>query len=91
MKGLSQAIQLPNREETTVEPHSGPSQRAIRCKQRRPLFPEDRSIPKEKIVGYESVLKIARTVADLAGSETIDTAHVSEAIQYRSLDRLLKG
>jgi magnesium chelatase family protein len=40
---------------------------------------------------YHRVLKIARTVADLAGSETVGTAHVSEAIQYRSLDRLLKG
>ena len=40
---------------------------------------------------YHRVLKIARTVADLAGSAEIGTAHVSEAIQYRSLDRLVKG
>jgi len=33
------------------------------------------------------VLKIARTIADLDGAATITTAHVSEAIQYRSLDR----
>jgi magnesium chelatase family protein len=36
---------------------------------------------------YHRVLKIARTIADLAGAAEISTAHVSEAIQYRSLDR----
>ncbi|HEU0012481.1 MAG TPA: YifB family Mg chelatase-like AAA ATPase, partial [Longimicrobium sp.] len=36
---------------------------------------------------YHRVLKIARTIADLDGAGDIGTAHVSEAIQYRSLDR----
>ena len=36
---------------------------------------------------YHRVLKIARTIADLAGAAELSTAHVSEAIQYRSLDR----
>jgi magnesium chelatase family protein len=36
---------------------------------------------------YHRVLKIARTVADLAGAEELDLAHVGEAVQYRTLDR----
>lgn len=40
---------------------------------------------------YDKILRVARTVADLDGSEQIDVKHISRAIQFRSLDRKFWG
>ena len=36
---------------------------------------------------YDKILKVARTVADMDGSENIDRVHISQAVRYRTLDR----
>lgn len=37
--------------------------------------------------GYDKILKVARTIADIDGSEKIGAAHIAQAVRYRNLDR----
>ncbi len=42
------------------------------------------------IRAYHRIIKVARTIADLAGETSIGRGHLAEALGYRSMDRLLK-
>jgi len=59
-----------------------------------PLTPEAEELLKDALTqlgmsarAYTKIIKLARTIADLENTELIDSSHISEAIQYRTLDR----
>ncbi|MGO8670431.1 MAG: YifB family Mg chelatase-like AAA ATPase [Capsulimonadaceae bacterium] len=63
-----------------------------------PVGPEVKELLKSAITqlglsarAYDRILKLARTVADLEGADSIGLAHVAESIQYRAMDRKLWG
>jgi len=74
----------------TCNAELGPRESARFC----PLEPEARNLLKLAVArfalsprAWDRIVKLARTIADLEGAETLGPAHVAEAIQYRTLDR----
>ena len=57
----------------------------------RELLKQAMTDMKSRARAYDCILKVARTIADLAGAEAIASDHVSEGVQYRSLDRSCGG
>jgi magnesium chelatase family protein len=60
------------------------------------LDPESMELLKEAVANlslsaraYDRILKVARTIADLAGAPKIQAVHLAEAVHYRALDRSL--
>lgn len=41
--------------------------------------------------GYNRILKLSRTIADMTGEEVIDKQHIAQAVQFRTLDRQFWG
>lgn len=74
--------------------HSNAAMRPKEIQKHCALKPEAQDMLKMAITelhfsarAYDRILKVSRTIADLAGAQEIQTEHVSEAIQYRTLDR----
>ena len=87
-------IQLQRFQGTSIFSNAGMTQRQIRkyCSvggEEENLLRLAISELKLSARAYYRVLKISRTIADLAGEERIDSSHLSEALQYRYLDREL--
>jgi len=74
--------------------HMGPKEISLYC---RP-GPRGMALIERAVEGlglsaraYSRILKVARSIADLDGSPSVETAHIAEAIQYRLLDRQADG
>ncbi len=86
----TRAVQSARFEGTTLISHSEMEPQEVRTYCQEPLAEEAQSLlasAMEQLAlsarAFHRVLKVARTVADLAESETIETVHLAEAIQYR--------
>ena len=74
--------------------HSNAMMNSAMLREFCPLAPEVRSLLERAMErlnlsarAYDRIIKVARTIADLAGEEHISAKHIAEAINYRSLDR----
>ena len=74
--------------------HSNAMMNSAMLREFCPLAPEVRSLLERAMErlnlsarAYDRIIKVARTIADLAGEESITASHIAEAINYRTLDR----
>lgn len=74
--------------------HMGPAQTRRFCR----ISAEGQSLMRQAMKrmgltlrGHDRVLRVARTIADLAGKEEIETVHLAEALQYRCMERRLEA
>ncbi|MDY6826987.1 MAG: YifB family Mg chelatase-like AAA ATPase [Bacillota bacterium] len=85
-------IQLGRYKKLKVKANSGLSARHF--EKHCPLTREARQILRQSFQdlnlsmrAHDRIIKVARTIADLEGAEVIDSPHIAEAVQYRSMDR----
>jgi magnesium chelatase family protein len=87
-----QQIRFANKRAVTCNARTGPRELRAYCALEEPTKELHKFAMTDLNVSaraYDRILKVARTIADLAGAEKITSDHISEAIQYRSLERQL--
>ena len=79
--GAALLVRLPVLSNTEVKRYCTPDPEAVR------LLNTAVDTLKLSMRAYQRILKVARTIADLEGADTVASVHVAEAIQYRELDQ----